>query len=57
MSNNKSVGSYTSADSLLKLHDLTEADLALIRKFGDLMLPKLHEYVGHFDAWLENQPD
>ncbi|WCP69809.1 protoglobin domain-containing protein [Vibrio tubiashii] len=57
MSNNKSVGSYTSADSLLKLHDLTEADLALIRKFGDLMLPKLHEYVGHFYDWLENQPE
>jgi len=57
MSHNTSVSSYSSAESLLKLHDLSEADLALIRKFGDLMLPKLQEYVRHFYAWLETQPE
>ncbi|MDS1863121.1 protoglobin domain-containing protein [Vibrio vulnificus] len=45
------------ADELLKLHDLTEADLALIRKFGQIMVPKLDEYVKHFYDWLRNTPE
>ncbi|WP_159651379.1 protoglobin domain-containing protein [Vibrio atypicus] len=57
MPHGSSVGAYTSAENLLKLHDLTEADLALIRKFGDMMVPKLDEYVRHFYEWLENQPE
>ncbi len=44
------------ADELLKLHYLTEADLALIRKFGQIMMPKLDEYVKHFYDWLRNPP-
>lgn len=35
-------------EALLALHDLTEADLALIRKFGQIIQPKLKEYVTHF---------
>lgn len=57
MSHGSSISSYASADSLLKLHDLNEADLALIRKFGDMMVPKLDEYVRHFYIWLEQQPE
>ncbi|KYN85113.1 anti-anti-sigma factor [Vibrio cidicii] len=45
------------AEKLLKLHDLTEADLALIRKFGQLMVPKLDEYVKHFYSWLKHSPE
>jgi rsbT co-antagonist protein RsbR len=57
MPHGSSVGAYNSAENLLKLHDLNEADLALIRKFGDMMVPKLDEYVRHFYEWLERQPE
>lgn len=57
MPHGTSVGQYASAESLLKLHDLNEADLALIRKFGDMMVPKLDDYVRHFYDWLEKQPE
>ncbi|EEX93745.1 rsbR, positive regulator of sigma-B [Vibrio orientalis CIP 102891 = ATCC 33934] len=57
MSHGSSISSYASADILLKLHDLNEADLALIRKFGDMMVPKLDDYVRHFYNWLEQQPE
>ncbi|WP_333002355.1 protoglobin domain-containing protein [Vibrio coralliilyticus] len=57
MSLSSSAGSYTSAQSLLKLHDLNEADLALIRKFGSMMVPKLDDYVRHFYDWLDKQPE
>ncbi|EEY36649.1 anti-anti-sigma regulatory factor [Vibrio mimicus MB451] len=40
-------------EALLALHDLTEADLALIRKFGQIIQPKLKEYVTHFYGWLQ----
>lgn len=57
MSHGSSIGKYASAESLLKLHDLNEADLALIRKFGDMMVPKLDDYVRHFYDWLEKQSE
>ncbi|MGD8110015.1 protoglobin domain-containing protein [Vibrio sp. TRT 17S01] len=50
-------GSTMNADDMLKLHDLTEADLALIRKFGQIIVPKLDEYVKHFYDWLEQTPE
>ncbi|POF54995.1 anti-anti-sigma factor, partial [Vibrio vulnificus] len=40
----------------MKLHELTEADLALIRKFGQIMVLKLDGYVKHFYSWLRNTP-
>lgn len=42
--------------ALMALHDLTESDLALIRKFGQTILPKLNEFVTHFYGWLRTTP-
>ncbi|MDW6001938.1 protoglobin domain-containing protein [Vibrio mangrovi] len=47
----------TDAESLLQLHDLSESDLLIIRKFGQIMIPKLSEYVKYFYEWLEQLPE
>ncbi|MDP2574675.1 protoglobin domain-containing protein [Vibrio penaeicida] len=54
---NSGNGTANDPTSLMALHDLTETDLALIRKFGKLMVPKLDEYVRHFYVWLESLPE
>jgi len=53
----KSANIPVDIQSMLQLHDLTEADLALIRKFGQLVTPKLDQYVEHFYLWMENIPE
>ncbi|SHF25567.1 protoglobin domain-containing protein [Vibrio gazogenes] len=45
------------AQSLLRLHDVTDEDLDLIRQFGQMMIPKLGEYVKCFYIWLEKLPE
>ncbi|MGF1753786.1 protoglobin domain-containing protein [Vibrio makurazakiensis] len=57
MSLNSSTFTVVDTESLLKLHDLTETDLALIRKFGQIMIPRLDEYVKHFYDWLDQMPE
>ncbi|MBD1556768.1 STAS domain-containing protein [Vibrio sp. S9_S30] len=54
---NSNQGKGSDPISLMALHDLTETDLALIRKFGKIMIPKLDEYVRHFYVWLETQQE
>lgn len=49
--------SYNSPESLLHLHDLTEEDLALIRRFGEKMVPKLDQFVQEFYLWLDKLPE
>nr|WP_277914920.1 protoglobin domain-containing protein [Vibrio vulnificus] len=41
----------------MKFHELTKTGLVLIRKFGQIMVPKLDEYVKHFYDWLRNTPE
>ncbi|CCO49631.1 putative Globin domain fused with STAS (Sulphate Transporter and Anti-Sigma factor antagonist) domain protein [Vibrio nigripulchritudo SOn1] len=52
-----SQGVQADPKALMELHDLTETDLALIRKFGKIMTPKMDEYVRHFYTWLETLPE
>ncbi|MFB2862062.1 protoglobin domain-containing protein [Aeromonas sp. MdU4] len=47
---------FDNPEVLMALHELTESDLALIRKFGQTILPKLNEYVTHFYGWLRSTP-
>ncbi len=49
--------STMTAGELLRLHEINDADLELVRKFGTLMVPKLEQYIDHFYNWLEKLPD
>ena len=44
-------------ESLLKVYEITEDDLALISEFGKKVIPFLDDYVESFYGWLEQQPD
>lgn len=48
--------SFNDPVALMALHELTESDLALIRKFGQTILPKIHEFTTHFYGWLRTTP-
>lgn len=44
------------AESLLELYELSPDDLKRVKAFGNLVTPRLDEYVEAFYAWLETQP-
>ena len=46
-----------SPEDLLKLYEVTPDDLAAIRNFGKVILPRMGEYVDKFYAWLLAEPD
>jgi len=43
--------------ALLELHDITTADLELIRRFGEKLVPRLDEYVELFYDWMKGLPE
>jgi len=45
------------AAQMLTLYQIGAADLENIRSFGELIVPKLDDYVTHFYAWMETQPE
>lgn len=45
------------ADRLVELYQIKETDLEHIRRFGDVIVPRLDSYVSEFYSWLETQPE
>ena len=43
--------------ALLKMHDLDESDLVMVRKFGAIMIPKLEDYAVLFYEWIADLPE
>ncbi len=46
-----------SASALRELYQISDADLAHIREFGELILPHTDQYVVEFYAWMQTQPE
>ena len=49
--------SSSTAAGLLAQFQISDADLAHVREYGRLMVPRLEEYAERFYAWLETQPE
>lgn len=47
----------THANQLLELYQVSDADLEHVRRFGELIVPRLDGYVSEFYSWLETQPE
>ncbi len=47
----------TVAHQLLRLYEISPEDLEHIRAFGLLIIPRVHDYVQGFYAWLKTQPE
>ena len=45
------------AESLLELYELCADDLKRVQTFGNLVTPRLDEYLQAFYSWLETQPE
>ncbi len=45
--------SLDQVDELLQIYGITDDDLALVKSYGDIVIPKLTEYVKYFYRWLE----
>ena len=52
-----SIALSASPEQLLRLHELSETDLALVRKFGALVRPKMQAYVDNFYPWIRELPE
>ena len=46
-----------SAGEIVTRLEITDDDLDLVRRFGDIVIPKLNEYNTHFYGWVERQPE
>ncbi len=47
----------TTLDRLLESFEVGPADLERIRSYGEIVLPRLGDFVKKFYAWLERQPE
>jgi len=45
--------SMNKVDELLQIYGITDDDLALVKSYGEIVIPKLTEYVKYFYQWLE----
>ena len=52
-----SVNGTSTAEELLKLYNISDDDLRVIKAFGKHIIPKLENYVTSFYAWLRTQPE
>lgn len=41
----------------LRLHEISDADLASIKAYGKIIIPRLPEYLSKFYNWLEKRPE
>ena len=46
-----------SAQALLKMHELTEADLKRVNDFGRIAIPKIDQYLDRFYDWVVDIPE
>ena len=51
------VSATDNANYLLDRYEITSKDLVTIRNYGKLITDRLDEYVTHFYAWMEKQPE
>ena len=51
------VGGLDEAQRLRALYGLTDEDLARIRAYGELVVPRIDEFVATFYQWMETLPE
>ncbi|NHQ85555.1 STAS domain-containing protein [Iodobacter sp. HSC-16F04] len=49
--------SQTSIKDVMRLHDIDEVDLEVVRKYGALVVPRMGEYITHFYEWMRELPE
>jgi rsbT co-antagonist protein RsbR len=49
--------SQTSIKDVMRLHDIDEVDLEVVRKYGALVMPRMSEYITHFYEWMRELPE
>ena len=47
------IGSTNQVDELLNVYGITVEDLALVKSYGEIVIPQLTDYVKYFYEWLE----
>jgi rsbT co-antagonist protein RsbR len=51
------VGSSVGAEEIIRRLEITDEDLAHVRRYGQMVIPRMAEYNRRFYAWMEQQPE